>query len=149
MDTVSLTLISYNMLLFFWRLWYFRSLTCMIKPCQFLQINSNGGRYLDYWQRWLDSKSMVCLQRIMRCRFGVPCWTSTVCWILHIWQRNNHRSMMISTRPILKKKYWMRSDFAKIISKLKLSSLLSFLLAGSADGLLRFWENDDGEDPHY
>lgn len=83
-----------------------------------LQVNSNGGRYLDNRERWLDSKSVVYLQRIMWRCFGMPCWASTSCRILHSRQRNNHRSMIVSARPILKitieKKQWFRKQTWRI-----------------------------------
>lgn len=50
---------------------------------------------------------------------------------------------MISTTSNSQKNYW-EAVISQIASKLKLVHCCLFL-AGSADGLLRFWENGEGK----
>ena len=67
--------------------------------------------------------SISSLQRLIRFCFSMPCWGSTICWLLYTPQRNNHRSMIISAAS---SENIVNLWFRKETSRLKGSTLLLF-----------------------
>ena len=105
----------------------------------------------------MDSKNVVCFTRYMWCCSSLPCWSNFMCWVFDVRQRNNNRltPCLLHFSVVFHLFYFGTSKTflfsGRFIPGANVSNFINSVwirisfFSGSTDGLLRFWENEEGK----